>query len=114
MVKFYRKRYILFKLISEEGDVEEDVVKKAVLNSFQTLFGLAGMGEAGFVLLCYDKQTSMGIIKCNHKFVNSLRASLTFIREINGKKMLAYTVRVSGTLKTLKEFKKRVLEKEGS
>ncbi|MGP3666889.1 MAG: Rpp14/Pop5 family protein [Candidatus Bathyarchaeota archaeon] len=114
MVKFYRKRYLLFKLISEEGNVEEDAAKRAIVNSFQFLFGLTGISEAGLMFLCYDKQTSTGIIRCNHKFVNHLRASLTFIREINGKKTLVYTVRVSGTLKTLKEFKRRTLEKECS
>ncbi len=112
MVKFYRKRYVLFKLISEGSNIEEDAVKRAILNSFQILFGLTGVGEAGLVFLGYDNQTSTGIIRCNHKFVNNLRASLTFIREINGKKTSIYTLRISGTLKTLKEFKEKVFRKD--
>jgi RNase P/RNase MRP subunit POP5 len=86
-------------------------VRKAVYEAYRRLFGLAGLSQAELAWIGYMENLGLGILRCNHRAVSSLRAALAMTGTLNGRKARICTVRVSGTVKTLKEIVKQ-LEKE--
>ncbi|RLI05823.1 hypothetical protein DRO26_01070 [Candidatus Bathyarchaeota archaeon] len=110
MVKLYRKRYLLFKVLSEKS-LEKNIIRRSIFESFQKLFGVLDLSCAKLVFLEYDKEKNLGILRCSHTYLDHVRACLAFIRQINHEKVACFTLRVSGTIKTIREFKTKLLEK---
>ena len=103
MVRFERKRYLLFH-VELDGEAKEGSIREAILNSYVRLFGLEGLGEAKLTWIGFDREKRLGILRCTHKDLPKVRAALALTSTINGSKARICTVRVSGTIKSIREF----------
>ncbi len=101
MSRRMRKRYLAFKVVSEQPVSKGDVAD-AVWNAVLRLFGEYGASQANLALIEYDQEKSWGIIRCSHRAVEMVRASIASVTEINEKPVAIHVLRVSGTLKALK------------
>lgn len=101
MSRRMRKRYLAFKVVSEQLVGKGDVAD-AVWNAVLRLFGEYGASQANLALIEYDQEKSWGIIRCSHKAVEMVRASIASVTEINEKPVAIHVLRVSGTLKALR------------
>ena len=96
-----RKRYLAFKVASEQS-VSKGNVADAVWNAVLQLFGEYGASQANLALIDYDQEKSWGIIRCSHRAVEMVRASIASVTEINEKTVAIHVLGVSGTLKALR------------
>jgi len=102
-----RKRYILFKLISE-GQVSYPLLKELITSTILKFYGELTFGKFGLKFLderwCEKKQT--GIVKCNHLYVQNIIVALGLLQRLGDHRINVKILRVSGTIKSLqKEFK---------
>ncbi|MDP7282486.1 MAG: Rpp14/Pop5 family protein [Candidatus Undinarchaeales archaeon] len=94
-------RYIVFDLISKTSVKEQDVVR-AITGSILRMFGEFGASKTNVWLIEYDAKTKKGIVRCSHKAVQTVVASVTTITKI-GDVEAAFVVKgVSGTIKKAK------------
>jgi len=96
-----RKRYLAFKIVSDQAVNKRDVAD-AVWNAVLQLFGEYGASQTSLALIEYDQEKCWGIIRCLHRAVEMVRASIASVTEINEKPVAIHVLRVSGTLKALK------------
>ncbi len=96
-----KKRYLVFEIISEQKIDNPNMVSEAILDSCHKYFGEMGMANAGLLVLNnkYNNEKQRGVIKVNNKMLNNLKASLCFVKTINGKPAIVKSVGVSGILK---------------
>ncbi len=103
-----RRRYLALRVLSEESVSKRDVVD-AVWKAVLQLFGEYGASRTNLTFIEYNSERSWGIVRCSHKAVDMVRASVASLTEINGKPVAIDVLGVSGTLKALR---KRVLLQE--
>ncbi|MCX6694964.1 MAG: hypothetical protein NTU61_01545 [Candidatus Altiarchaeota archaeon] len=98
-----RNRYMTFEVVS--GDkFERKEVAAAVWNSLTRLHGELGASKTSLWLMDWDKDKASGILKVNHKSVDTLRSSLALIKDVEKKQAVFHVKRTSGTLKKAREF----------
>jgi len=85
-----------------EQPVSKGDVADTVWNAVLRLFGEYGASQTNLALIEYDQEKSWGIIRCSHRTVEMVRASIASVTEINEKSVAIHVLRVSGTLKALK------------
>jgi ribonuclease P/MRP protein subunit POP5 len=85
-----------------EQPVSKGNIADAVWNAVLQLFGEYGASQANLALIEYDQEKSWGIIRCSHRAVEMVRASIASVTEINEKPVAIHVLRVSGTLKALR------------
>lgn len=112
------KRYIAFEIISEEPILYKDIMS-AVWASMLSFVGEKGGSEASmwFIHNLYSKEGQKGILRCNHDFVEQLRAVLSLIHIIGETRAVVKILGVTGTIrsaktkyltpKTLEDFEKK-------
>ncbi len=100
MPKGVRRRYLTLKLASEHSVSREDLMS-IIWDAIIRLFGEYGASQTDLALIKYNPETNYAIIRCSHKALDMIKASITSITEINGKPAAIHTQRVSGTLKAL-------------
>jgi len=93
-----KKRYLAFDVISD-SKISNSEINKVVRKRTLAFMGELNYGKAGV------KFVSDRIIKVNNKFVDHLKSSLMLINEIDSKKVIFKTNKVSGILRKLKEAK---------
>ena len=94
-------RYIVFNLLSKNSIKEQEVVR-AITGSILKMFGDVGASKTNVWLIEYDSKTKNGIVRCSHKAVETVVASITTITKI-GEQNAAFIVKgVSGTIKKAK------------
>ncbi len=113
MVKLERHRYIVFEIISERNDINEDNIKSTLWNQIFRLFGEFGTSQTGLWIIYYDKENKRGVIRTSLKYYENVRAALVMITSIFGKQdersgrkdhdVIFHVLGVSGTIKTIKE-----------
>lgn len=98
-----RKRYILFRLFTEER-AENREVKELVTKAGLTFLGELGMAKSGFQFMPETwKQTEMtGIVKVGHKFVDEAKSALILIKQFKGKPASISCLKVSGVINKVK------------
>jgi len=96
-----RKRYLAFKIVSDQSVNKRDVAD-AVWNAVLRLFGEYGASQTNLALIEYDQEKCWGIIRCSHRAVEMVRASIASVTEINEKPVAIHILGVSGTLKALR------------
>ncbi len=89
------KRYVLFKIISEEKIFKEEI-NSSLYNICLDFLGEEAFGQANIMIV------KKNIIRVDTKYKNELIFALSLIREINGKKIMLNTLKTSGSLKKLK------------
>lgn len=100
MKKPYRKRYILFKIISD-CEIRENLVENAIASSIKELFGTVGVSEARPKLLT-GFSGKKHVLQVDHKFVQKTKVAMAMINEISKKPLILKTEKVYGTLKKIK------------
>ena len=110
MVKKERRRYVLFKIIS---DFNLNLNNRDLLNAiWQSIWRYFGMREAmkiGLWLQELDTTEGYGILKCSQDTKELIIAALTLVRELNGKTIIISPLKTSGTIKTLKKVQNAFL-----
>jgi RNase P/RNase MRP subunit POP5 len=96
-----RQRYLALKIVSEETVNKEDLMK-AVWNAVLQLYGEYGSSQVNLIQIEVDPKRSYAILRCSHKALEMVRASIASITEINAKPAAIHVVSVSGTLKSLR------------
>ncbi len=88
--------------MSEQLLNEKDVID-AIWSAILKLFGEYGASQVNLALIEYDPQKSYTVVRCLHKALEMVKASIASITEINGKPAALHIVGVSGTLKALRK-----------
>ncbi|MEM2045878.1 MAG: Rpp14/Pop5 family protein [Candidatus Bathyarchaeia archaeon] len=96
-----KRRYIAVKIDSEATPSSKDFMK-ALWDSLIKLFGEYGASKTGATLIEYQDEEKTAIIRVFHKEVETVRAALATITKINDKPATAHVIKVSGTLRALK------------
>ena len=100
MTRVVRRRYLALKVDCEEP-LDSGVVSEAVWNAVLRLFGEVGASQAGLYLVRFDEKTRHGVLRCSHKSLPMVRASVASITRIGNARAAVHVVRVTGTLKAL-------------
>jgi RNase P/RNase MRP subunit POP5 len=66
------------------------------------LYGEVGASRASLVLIDYDPQEKLAILRCNLSVINEVRAALATIVSITDKAVAVHVLAVSGTIKALR------------
>ncbi|MFH0862701.1 MAG: Rpp14/Pop5 family protein [Candidatus Altiarchaeota archaeon] len=93
-----RNRYIAFEVASDSSFERKPVVD-AIWSSLLRLFGEVGAAKTSLWVMDWEKAKKKGIIKVNHKSVQTIRQCMAQVREIDGRKASINTLTTSGTLK---------------
>lgn len=88
--------------MSEQLLNEKDVIH-AIWSAILKLFGEYGASQVNLALIEYEPQKSYAVVRCLHKALEMVKASIASITEINGKPAAIHIVGVSGTLKALRK-----------
>jgi RNase P/RNase MRP subunit POP5 len=96
-----RRRYIAVKIDSDRTFSERDVYH-AVWNSILRLFGEYGASHTELTLIEYDPKRNQAVLRCSHKALDLVKASIVALTEIDDEEAAAHIMLVSGTLKSLR------------
>ena len=98
-----KKRYVVFEILSSK-DIELEDANIAIKSQYKELFGEIDLGFAGLRKIKdqYKKKEKKGIMWINHKYVDKLRYSMSFIEKIGNKKVIVRTIGSSGIIKKAK------------
>ena len=77
-------------------------VSRAIDETFSRLFGAKGMAEQKLFLVKWFPENNSGIIRCSLKELESVKAGLLFIEEVQGTDVVPLIERVSGSIRKLK------------
>lgn len=99
-----KKRYLTFKLHSEEPVVYSDM-KGAVVNSMLNWMGEEGFSASNVRIIrnLWDGRGQQGWLSCSHKAVDDVKMSLALIHQIGDARVIFQVLRVSGTIKSGKK-----------
>jgi len=95
-----RRRYLAVR-VESEASVNREELTDAVWRAVTQLFGEYGASQVGLVVIEYDEQNGRGVVRCSHKAVPMVKASIASITKIDGKSAAIRVLGVSGTLKAL-------------
>ena len=113
MPRRVKRRYLALKVTSEQPIRERDlggVVWDAVLR----LFGEYGASRVDLTLIEYDPERKYAIMRCSHRSVEMLRASIAAVTDIDGKPAAIHIIGVSGTLRSLRRNLRSLPKKAGT
>jgi len=102
LIRRVKQRYLALKIESAESFEEEDV-RDVVWNAVIQLFGEYGASQAGLFLVQYDKQKKEAVLRCSHKALPMVQASIASVTKIRDKPVAMHVLRISGTLRALKK-----------
>ena len=78
-------------------------VKSIIYYAVKNLLGEQGLIEVSPRVLYFNGKSNEAIVRCTHSSMNKLRASLALVTESNDHSISIIVMRVSGTMKSLKE-----------
>ena len=103
-----KKRYLAYEVISKSRFYDAIHVNKAILDAANKFLGNLGMSYAGIIDFKtstkekndkWNEKMQRGIMRVNNKHVDNLKASLIFVKNINGKDAIVKSVGASGILR---------------
>jgi ribonuclease P/MRP protein subunit POP5 len=97
-----KKRYIRFKIISEEP-VEYSDLQEAIFNVFLDFYGENEVGRFGLKLIknLWNSKNQTGVIKCSHLYLPKVLAGLGLISRLGDIRIVFKIEKVSGTIRGL-------------
>lgn len=98
--KGVRRRYLALKLVSGSSVSREDLMN-TIWDAVVQLFGEYGASQTDLTLIRYSSERDYAILRCSHRALEMVKASVACITEIEGKPVAVHVKRVSGTLKAL-------------
>lgn len=93
-----RNRYMTFTVTGDIQPNRKQIVD-GIWASLLKMYGEVGASQTSMWVMDWEQTKNSGILKVNHKSVEMLRASMTLLKELNGKKIKTDVSRVCGTLK---------------
>jgi len=100
-----KNRYISFQVISEEGEeFTYSDLESAIWNTMLDFLGEEGVSKTSVWLLkdSWNQKKQTGIIRCNHKSVQDVIASMGLIDRLGDNRITFKILKVSGTIKSIK------------
>jgi len=107
VVKPYRKRYILFEIISNK-EIKSGFIKEAIFQSIYNLIGALGLSRANVKFLDGFWEKNRGVLCIDHRYVPEIKTSLSLIKKIGNQEVIIKSIKVFGTLKKIKKLYKEV------
>lgn len=101
-MKRLRRRYLALKAEDDQFFYGRDLMD-ALWSMVYQLFGEFGASQTGLSKVKLDEEKGVLIVRCSHKALGIVRASVAAVTEINGKRAIIHVVGVSGTLNGLRE-----------
>ncbi len=98
-----RKRYLVFRVISEKRIVFDEI-EKTIKRTMSNLYGAPSIKESMLSLVYYNEATGYGILRMDSEWKNRVIASFGFARSYMDKKLLIIPIRSTGTIKRAKNF----------
>lgn len=98
-----KKRYLLFEACCNNS-LEFNAVRMEIEREFVRLAGESGYGAARIRLLKEFWDGRTGVATVSNKYVDHLKVSLMLIRKINNQDVIFRSIKVSGTLKKIKNM----------
>jgi len=80
----------------------------AVWDAVLQLFGEYGASQTNLILMKHSLKPNYAILRCSHKALDMVKASLASITQTNGKPLALRVLGVSGTLKALQRQKPEI------
>ena len=102
MTRRIRRRYFALKIVSEQTVNERELID-TVWGAVHQLFGEYGASQVGLTLIEYDPKGDYAVVRCSHKALEMVRASIASILKIKEKPVAIHVIGVSGTLKSLRK-----------
>jgi ribonuclease P/MRP protein subunit POP5 len=99
-----KKRYLLFGVITALPQLNRETVQETVWEALKMLIGNLGSSHSELSLIFYHEKKQLGILRSSNRNLTAVRAALTLISEINGRRTSFLTLRTSGTIITLKKL----------
>ncbi len=102
-----RKRYILFQIFSSKK-IEKEEILRLVTQAGLRFLGELGMAKAGIQFLpeTFMEKNQTGNVRTGHIFVDETKSALALVKESDGKKISVACLKVSGSIKKLKDIQK--------
>lgn len=97
-----KKRYVLFKIISE-GEISKQECSEAINSACLRVLGELTAAKAGIVFLDENYSNNQGIIRINTKYIDHLKLTLASIQQIGKHKAIVTVTSVSGLVNVVKE-----------
>jgi RNase P/RNase MRP subunit POP5 len=101
-MKTERKRYVLFKLHSEDGSIDEKKLTLLIRKTLLSLYGEITLADSKFFLNEFNPETGTGIIQCTLPTLQRVIASAALIGQIENIAVSFQPLKTSGTIKGLK------------
>jgi len=101
-----KERYIAFEVISEEGEeFTYSDLESAIWNTLLDFLGEYGVSKTSFWLMkdCWNQEKKIGILRCNHKSVHEIIATLGLIDRLGDNRITFKVLKISGTIKSIKD-----------
>ena len=101
-----RRRYIAFQVISERGEeFTYSDLESAIWNTLLDFLGEYGVSKTSVWLMkdCWNRKKQIGILRCNHKSVQDIIATLGLIDRLGDNRITFKVLKVSGTIKIIKD-----------
>jgi len=101
-----KKRYIAFQVIHEKGeDFSYSDMESALWDAMLDFYGELGVSQTSVWLMkdLWNEKRKIGILRCNHKSVQKVIASLGLIERLGDTRVTFKILKVSGTIKSIKE-----------
>jgi len=95
-----KRRYLLVQIVGSEA-IDERAFMDAVWDAVLRLFGEYGASQTNLILMKYSLKPNYAVLRCSHKALDMVKASLASITQMNGKPVAVRVLGVSGTLKAL-------------
>ena len=95
-----RRRYIAFQVLSE-SKINFNDLSNSIWHSILNLLGERGAAESEIWIskTIYDEEKQIGLIRCSHLSVESVRAALALIERIGDVRIVVKVLGISGTIK---------------
>ena len=102
-VRPYRKRYILFEIISDK-EINEKIIENTIFQSTKKLLGSMGTSNSKLKFMSNFWDGEKGVLRVEHTHVPKIKTSLAMIDKIGRQKVILYSKKVFGTLKKVKKI----------
>jgi ribonuclease P/MRP protein subunit POP5 len=106
LLKKVKRRYLAAMIDARAGLSSSDFLD-AVWGAVLKLHGECGASRTGLSLISYDDEEMFAVLRVGHDAVDMVRAALASITSIAGGPAAVHVLRVSGTLKALREKVRR-------
>ena len=99
-----KRRYLALTIDSSEICSANDFID-AVWDSIAKLYGEHGCSTVSMSLISFDSEKKSAVLRAGHTNLEMVRTALASITEISGKQVAVHVLRISGTLKGLRNKK---------